>query len=537
MKFRTIGSACAAAAVFALLGQSQIAQASSHREAPFITKNPKVDGTDFYMFNSYDPLRPNFVTVIANYQPLQDPIGGPNYFTMDPEALYEIHIDNTADGVEDITFQFRFQNALANAGAGIALPIGPDGGTTNIGIPLVIAGPVNGTDGPHVDGTFIPYGLGAGSVNNINVNETYSVNVVRGNRRTGVPTPVTNVAGGGATFTKPLDNVGKKAFPGGYAAYAGQYSYDVNIPGCAGAAKMFVGQRAESFAVNLGTIFDLVDAPLSTIANAANRGALPNPIAGKNITSIAIEVPVDCLRTAASGTGAMIGGWSTASVRQARVINPQATYATPSREGGAWAQVSRLGMPLVNEVVIGLADKDRWNSSEPKDDGQFLKYVTNPTLPKLIELIYGAANAPAPSVFPRADLVAVFLTGYQDAGINFNKNGATAEYLRLNTALGATASAAQNNLGAAGCFTAATSTVRPVVDASAGNPACDPAGFPNGRRPGDDVVDIALRVVMGRLLNTTEAPAGPVPLHDAVLQDASQFDAQFPYLKTPTGGS
>ncbi len=525
MKFRTIGSACAAAAVFALLGQSQIAQASSHREAPFITKNPKVDGTDFYMFNSYDPLRPNFVTVIANYQPLQDPIGGPNYFTMDPEALYEIHIDNTADGLEDITFQFRFSNALANAGAGIALPIGDAG--TLIGIPLNIAGPVNGSD---------PF-LGAGSVNNINVNETYSVNVVRGNRRTGVSTAVTNVAGGGATFTKPLDNVGKKAFPAGYQAYADAFKYDVNIPGCAAPAKMFVGQRAESFAVNLGTIFDLVDAPLSTIANPANRGALPNPIAGKNITSIAMEIPVDCLRTSATGTGAMIGGWTTASVRQARVINPAATYATPSREGGAWAQVSRLGMPLVNEVVVGLADKDRWNSSEPKDDGQFLKYVTNPTLPKLIELIYGAANAPAPSVFPRADLVAVFLTGYQDAGININKNGATAEYLRLNTALGATASASQNNLGAAGCFTAATATVRPVIDASAGNTACDPAGFPNGRRPGDDVVDIALRVVMGRLLTTTEAPAGPAPLHDAVLQDASQFDAAFPYLKTPTGGS
>lgn len=535
MKFRTIGCACATAAVFALLGQSTIAQASSHREAPFITKSPKVDGTDFYLFNSYDPLRPNFVTAIANYQPLQEPMGGPNYFTMDPEALYEIHIDNSADGIEDLTFQFRFSNPLANGGAGVALPIGPDGGTMNVGIPLVIAGPVNGTD---------PF-LGAGSVNNINVNETYTVNVVRGNRRTGVSKSVTNVAGGGAVFTKPIDNIGKKAFSlvggspetSGYAAYANQYIYDVNIPDCATPAKMFVGQRAESFAINLGAVFDLVDAPLSTVTNPALRGAVANPIAGKNITSLALEVPVDCLRTGATGTAAMIGGWTTASVRQARAINPQSTYATPSREGGAWAQVSRLGMPLTNEVVIGVADKDRWNSSEPKDDTQFLKYVTNPTLPKLIELIYGAANAPAPSVFPRADLVAVFLTGYQDAGINVNKNGATAEYLRLNTALAATAAASQNNLGAAGCFTAATATVRPVVDATAANTACDPAGFPNGRRPGDDIVDIALRVVMGRLLTTTEAPAGPAPLHDAVLQDQSQFNTKFPYLKTPTGGS
>lgn len=514
-------------------------KASSHREAPFITKNPKVDGTDFYMFNSYDTGRPNTVTLIANYQPLQDPIGGPNYFSMDPEAIYEIHIDQNADSKEDITFQFQFSNALANAGKGIQVPIGPDAGTP-VGIPLVNAGPVNGTD-PN---------LGAGSVANINVNETYTVKVINGNRRTGTVGDVTNVVGGGKVFTKPLDNIGMKTFQGGYAAYASQFIYNVNIPGCAMPAKLFAGQRKESFAVNLGTIFDLVNAPLSTIANPALRNALPNPIGGKNITSLAIDVPVDCLRTAATGTAAILGGWTTASVRQARVINPQATYVRPAREGGAWAQVSRLGSPLVNEVVIGLADKDKWNSSEPKDDGtNFATYVTNPTLPKLIELIFGAANAPAPTVFPRVDLVAAFLTGV--TGVN--ANGSTSEMLRLNTALPATTTlgpvpaapggappadftaGAQSNLGALGCFTAATATTRPAP-----NPAlttCDLGGFPNGRRPGDDTVDIALRVVMGALLNRTEAPAGTVPLHDAVLQDANQFDTTFPYLKTPLGGS
>jgi hypothetical protein len=214
-------------------------------------------------------------------------------------------------------------------------------------------------------------------------------------------------------------------------------------------------------------------------------------------------------------------------VRQARVINPDPSFAVPSREGGAWAQVSRLGHPLVNEVVIGLADKDKFNSSEPKDDTQFADYVTHPTLAKVIEILYGAANAPAPSVYPRTDLVSVFLTGV--AGVN--ATGSTAEYLRLNLDVDATAKANQVNLGAAGCFPN-RSTVA-VLSAS----GCDPAGFPNGRRPGDDITDIELRVMMGYLLSADDAPTGAAPLHDAVLQDASQFDEVFPYLKTPNPGT
>ena len=528
MRLRTMGTVCAMTAGFALLEATDDAAASSHREAPFITKNPKVDGTDFYMFNSYESGRSNFVTLIANYQPLQDPIGGPNYFTMDPEALYEIHVDNSGDAKEDLTFQFRFQNTLANSGKGTTLPIGSP--PQDIGIPLRTSGGVSGGDSA-----------------SINEKETYTVSLVRGDRRTGTSEPVTNAAGGGATFEKPLDNIGAKTFGTAYAKYANQYKYSVNIPGCAAPAKLFVGQRAESFAVNLGTIFDLVNAPASVITDPAKRNLLPNPIGGKNITTLALEVSADCLRTGNSGTQAVIGGWTTASVRQARAINPQATYGTPAREGGAWAQVSRLGNPLVNEVVIGLADKDRWNSSEPKDDAQFVKYVTNPTLPKLLEVIFGAANVPAPSVYPRADLVAAFATGVEGV----NANGATAEYLRLNTAIPATtmiapnSSAAgdyaghvagsQNNLGALGCFTGRSATARPKLDTKGAD--CDPAGYPNGRRPGDDVVDIALRAVEGVLLNATEAPAGGAALHDAVLQDATQFDTAFPYLKAPTGGT
>ena len=172
-------------AAAALMAVASLATASSHREAPFITTSPKVDGTDFYMFNSYETGRSAFVTLIANYQPLQAPYGGPNYFAMDPSALYEIHVDNNGDAKEDLTFQFRFTNTLANAGNGITLPIGGK----NVAIPLVQAGQV----------------MAAGSAS-LNLAESYSVTVVRGDRRTGTAAAITNATGGSATFRKPVDN-------------------------------------------------------------------------------------------------------------------------------------------------------------------------------------------------------------------------------------------------------------------------------------------------------------------------------------------
>lgn len=513
------------AATAALLASSP-ALASSHREAPFITKNPKVDGTDFYLFNSYETGRANFVTVIANFQPLQDAYGGPNYFTMDPEALYEIHFDNTGDAVEDLTFQFKFQNTLLN-GTGVALPIAqPDGGgAQTVAIPLINAGPIG-----IADGGFASPGAAQGQL------ENYTIGLVAGPRRGAAAMPITKVAGG-ASFAKPMDNVGQKTFPGSsYSNYARSFIYSVTIPGCAVPGRVFVGQRKEGFAVNLGTIFDLVNAPAAVITDNALRGAVsPNPIGNKNVTTIAMEIDKTCLVAAAGGT--VVGGWSTASVRQARVVNPQGSYNTPTREGGAWTQVSRLGMPLVNEVVIGVPDKDKFNASEPKNDlTNFAPYVTNPTLPALIEILFAA---PAPRVFPRTDLITAFLTGVP--GVNkfngTNTSPAVAEMVRLNTALPATANGSQNNLGALECFQGRTATAGPMVVLPPTNMACDPAGFPNGRRPGDDVVDIALRVSMGALLSTNDAPAAGVPFHDAVLQDDSDFDAVFPYLKTPNSGT
>jgi hypothetical protein len=376
-----------------------------------------------------------------------------------------------------------------------------------VAVPLVNVGPVS-----------------AGDLSALNLRETYTVKVVRGARRSGTAQDVTNASGGAATFEKPLDFVGTKTFPGGYASYANAHIYTIDVPGCDGQGRMFVGQRHESFAVNLGTIFDLVNAPAEVIVGGntpEGRNLAPSTIDDKNITTLALELPIACVK----GSGDVIGAWTTASLRQARVLNPRATYAKPALEGGAWTQVSRLSSPLVNEVVIGLPDKDHFNASEPKDDAQFADYVTNPTLPALIQVLFGSAGVMAPTKLPRTDLVAAFLTGV--TGVN--ANGSTAEMLRLNTALPATPKGSQTSLGAALCFVQGTLTLD--------NPGCDPAGFPNGRRPGDDTVDIALRVAMGYLLTTADAPSGQLGYTDAVLQDDSQFDATFPYLRTPLPGA
>ena len=476
-----------------ILTASTLAVASSHREAPFITSMPKVDGTDFYMFRSYESGRSAFVTLIANYLPLQDAYGGPNYFSLDPDALYEIHVDNVGDAKERLTFQFRFKNTLNN----VALNVGGK----SVAIPLVQAG-----------------GVAVGDSSKINVSETYTVNVVRGDRRTGTVAAVTNAAGGSVTFIKPLDNIGNKTFgsDAGYAAYANQYIYNVNIPGCATAGKMFVGQRKDPFVVPLGRVFDLINLnPLGA------NNAYPDSLQSKNVTSLVMEVPITCLT---SGSDDVIGAWTTASVRQGRLIvpNPASGNTTAQKAGGAWTQVSRLGMPLVNEVVIGLKDKDRFNNSKPSGDGQFADYVTNPTFPALVELLFPAAKAP--TNFPRQDLINTFLTGF--TGVNRQKTVTASEMLRLNTAIAPTAFASQSNLGVLGG---------------------DNAGFPNGRRPGDDVVDATIRVAMGVLctLNNaavfgcapTDAPAGALPFTDGATVNASFFDQTFPYLKMPVRGS
>ncbi len=499
--------AAAMAALVALAAAPALA--SSHREAPFITTQPKVDATDLYLFKSYEPGRDGYVTMIANYLPLQAPYGGPNYFALDPNALYEILVDNDGDAKEDLSFQFRFDNKLK----GITLPVGEK----NVAIPLIQAGQVTDRASPA-----------------LNVKETFTLDVVRGDRRAGRRDAVTNAVGGGKVFDKPVDNIGTKTIPD-YAGYAARHVYEVNIPGCAMPGRVFVGQRKDPFAVNLGTIFDLVNAKVEVITDPALINAVPNTIDDANVTTLALEVHQSCL---VKGGDPVIGAWTTASLRQGRLLDPTPRPGLSKTEisGGAWTQVSRLGMPLVNEVVIGLPDKDRFNGSKPRDDGQFADYVTHPTLPALLEI---ALNLPgiAPKNLPRTDLVTTFLTGIK--GVNQPARVTPSEMLRLNTAIPATPEAQQNRLGIVGNLLAG---------------GTDNAGYPNGRRPKDDVVDISLVAVMGGLCmanGTTNAlglgadckpanvPLGATAfkLHDAVDQAVVPLLPKFPYLATPTPGA
>ena len=479
-----------------LAGSVAPAQASSHREAPFLTNAPKVDGTDFYMFRSYAPDRDGYVTMIANFIPFQDPQGGPNFYQFDQNALYEIHVDNDGDAKEDITFQLRFKNTSKHT----ALTIGDK----SVMIPLINSSTISGMN---------PASL--------NVRETYTIDMVKGDRRGGTRTHLAAAAGGATEFDKPVDNIGDKVFgsAGGYETYANQHIYDIAMPGC-GTGRVFVGQRKEPFYIAVGKIFDLFN--LNPLGPEVNGNK--NDLEGKNVSSIALEIPIACLT---KGTEPVIGAYATASMRQGRLLNPSPKSGINNavKEGGPWSQVSRVGMPLVNEVIIGMDDKDRFNTSKPKDDAQFINYVTNPVLPAVVETLFPSAKAP--TNFPRTDLVTVFLKGI--SGVNQPANVVASEMMRLNTTIPSTPVNLQSPLGVAGG---------------------DNAGFPNGRRLGDDVVDVSLRVAMGALCVLTgtgdtlkvgckpsDAPAGGLTLTDGVRKTAADFKPVFPYLNTPLPGN
>jgi hypothetical protein len=463
-----------------------MAMASSHREAPAISGMPRLDGTDFYMFRSYEPGRSGYITFIANYIPLQDPTGGPNFFNLDTQALYNIHVDTTGAAVDDWNFQFRFSNTYKN----LSVPVAG----VKTAVSLLNIGPVD------VKGT------------NVNVTQQYTVEVIR----KGFPTALAqNLDTGGVQFSKPVDNIGTKSIPE-YAAYAANFVHPISIPGCSIPGRVFVGQRKEGFIVNVGEVFDLVNLnPLGA------RDAKTNALFDKNVTSLAIEVPISCM---ANKADPVIGGFTTASVITNQKVG--VNFVTQ--------QVSRLGMPLVNELVIGLPDKDTFNSSAPAGDAQFLHYVTNPSIPVLLNALFG--NAALVPDSPRDDLVAAYLTGVK--GINQPVKVAPSEMLRLNTSTPVTAPASQNDLGVLGG---------------------DLAGFPNGRRPYDDVTTITLRVAEGALCGvagncgsqktdpnhgqpyTDQArSAGPDDKHlhvTGAIKATDTYLAQFPYLNTPIPGS
>jgi hypothetical protein len=461
------------------LGLLGSALASSHREAPFVTSHPRVDGTDFYLFTSYEPGRADYVTAIANYLPLQDAYGGPNYFALDPEAVYDLHFDNNGDALEDWTFRFRFNQELK----GIALNIGAPGSEKSVPVPLRQVGPISGP--------------GDANQNDL---ESYQIELIQGPVSAPISsTRLINPATGTPNFPKPIDNIGNKTIAD-YAAYAKAFEYLVTLPN-GERARVFVGQRKDPFVVNLGETFDLVNNnPLGPI------DAKKNSLADKNVTALILELPKSFLRSSATP---VIGGWTSASLPAQRTLLAQPTFGQPELVSTALQQVSRLGMPLVNEVVIGLPDKNKFNASHPSNDAQFADYVTHPTLPALLEALFGVT---APKLFPRADLVQVFLTGVP----GLNQNGSVAEMLRLNLDTPPTRLQAQKNLGVL---------------------AGDNAGFPNGRRPGDDVVDAALRVVMGVLLDASVAPSGQLPYTDGATLSALDYAPGFPYLLTPLAGA
>lgn len=455
--------------------------ASSHREAPGITAFPKLDATDFYMFRSYEPGRDGFVTFVANYIPGEDPFLGPNYFELDPKGIYEIKIDNDGDGVEDLTFRFQFTNTREN------LSVNVNG--VNVPIPLIQIGQIGRGGNPS-------------DIANLNVHESYSLSVIRGGRSQAV----TNADTGATQFEKPVDNIGFKTLPD-YDAYAAAHVFNIKIPGCSQHGRVFVGQRKDPFNISLGETFDLINYKNPIGEAFANSSRDDN--ADKSITALELEVPISCLRA----YDPVIGAWTTSS-------HPRVEITDPNIDAGGFAQVSRLGMPLVNELVIGLKDKDTFNASQPKDDAQFAQYVKTPSFPTIVGIVFGGAGVQAPSLFPRTDLEAVFLTGIK--GINQPANVKAAEMMRLNTSTPVTPAASQNRLGVIGG---------------------DNAGFPNGRRPGDDIVDVTLRVAMGRLITLglfgkpNQAPSGGLDFTDGAIVNSSFFDNSFPYLKAPVAGS
>lgn len=478
-----------------------VAMASSHREAPFISTMPQLDASDFYMFMSYEQGRAGYVTLIANYNPLQDPYSGPNFHALSDRAIYDFRIDNTGGAKSNMTFRFTFTNTYNR----LAVPTGASTPTT---VPLINIGAIS-----------------ASNQANLNVTQTYTVQLVRDG---GAGVPITNAAGGSATFTKPVDNIGNKSIAD-YETYAGSYVYNINIPGCPG-GRMFVGQRKDGFVADLGAIFDLVNLnPLGA------RDSTSNALTGKNVTTLALELPVSCVRDAAGDP--VIGAWTTAFVQNNWVLSQTGTqsdyYAPKNFYAQNYTQVSRLGSPLVNELVIGLKDKDMFNGSTPSGDSQFGSYVTNPTLPVLLNALFSTA---VPHT-PRNDLVSAFLTGLP--GLNQPMHVTPSEELRLNTTIAPTAAASQNDLGVLGG---------------------DNAGFPNGRRPYDDVVDIALRVVEGAICSTTYGTCGdqtadpnngaaftdgarspgPTAATESVTGNENASDTyldHFPYLNTPVPGS
>lgn len=458
--------------LFLTAALSTAAFASSHREAPLITEDPTMDNTDVYAFRS--PDAPDTVTIIANFIPLEEPSNGPNFYRFSPSGVYEIHIDNNGDAKEDITYQFRFRSDVRNANTF-----------------LYNTGPVLTLDDA-----------------DLNVRQFYTLTRITGARRTGNATRL------GGEFQVAPANIGPKSTPD-YAALANAAVF--SLPSSGG--RVFAGPRDDSFFVDIGGIVDLLTLrpvqQLHMVPPVAPSAAGVDGLKGFNVHSIAIQIPIAQLvagggvPSAPTAPNAIIGVWSSTSRSRVTLLNANATRQTI----GGTTQVSRLGMPLVNEVVLPLAFKDIFNASEPAGDAPlftsnetFRNRVLDPEVAKLMTALYGISVPPA----PRNDLVQVFLTGLP--GANQPANVVPAEMIRLNVAVPVTAQ--PNRLGAI---------------------AGDLGGFPNGRRLSDDVVDIALRVVAGVLVTGFDKAPNNA-LTDGVDANDRAFLSSFPYAPLPHQG-
>lgn len=466
-----------AALSFVLTIAANPALASSHAEAPLISMDRFADNTDTYAFRSVEPGREGFVTLIANYIPLQEPSAGPQWFRFDDSVLYEIKIDNNGDGVEDIIYQYQF--------------------TT---LPAVNNDTILGQASVNVDGVI-------SNLNDADYNLPQTYTVRRIERQQGRRGQLL-----GAGLRTPPANVGPRVTPN-YEANLGQPAV-YNLPN---GGKTFAGQRDEYFYIDLG-VFDALN--LRSVGMAGGIDTTKS----YNVSTIAIEVPIQELtRTRQVPAGptasdAVIGVWATASRRTTRVLSAGAQSTS-----GDYVQVSRLGNPLVNEVVIPLSLKDAFNSLSPQFDGtipRVVQAVTDPELARLLQAVYGI-TIPAP---PRNDLVSIFATGIPVNAVTgpnyttFLSDGIAHEYLRLNVAIPITPIASMNRLGLLGG---------------------DVAGFPNGRRVFDDVTDIALRAVAG---GTPFTPATNISPNNT-LGDGVSFNPEgslltrFPYLLPPNQGN
>jgi Domain of unknown function (DUF4331) len=465
----------AAAITLALVRGSapQAAKASSHREAPLISQDPTADNTDLYAFVS--PDRPDSVTIVANYVPLEQPAGGPNFASFGDDVRYELKVDNTGDGVEDITYRFRFHTE-----------------TRNKGTFLYNTGPI---DSLHDTDWNRP--------------QTYRVTRIKKNG---------NVTTLGKGLLTPPVNVGPRSTPH-YEDLAADAVHNLHR-----GIKVFAGQRDDPFFVDLGSIFDLAGLrPLNSL-HAIPLGNTDgvDGVSGYNTHTIAIQVPIRQLtRNHAMPSGpddpkAVIGVYASATRRHIQIFHSNGSQDTVS----SWRQVSRLGEPLVNEVLIPLGQKDRWNASEPEDDSQFVNRYRNPELVGIANALYPALDdAPTSG---RGDLVAVLLTGVP--GLN-NTGTTKADLLRLNVAI--PPSGSPKRLGVLGG---------------------DFAGFPNGRRLADDAVDIELRalecsygaaagIVEGFGFCDGNAHRTPNDLiTDGVDKNERSFMTHFPYVATPFAG-